>query len=218
MSEQSLSLRPKSNVGPIASLASNAFAARLWFGLALIEALALIAVPMFIVNTMKASERVLIVDETGTFHLSPLLGFEEPSKLHSYHATLATLALLQRNPAGLDFPDLLDRIFIDPARGEAITNIQTNAEEFASKQIRQKPEITKIEILQTRSDQVLVLVHGQLIRVGVFRGRAFQEGLAFQLELTMARNPSLGQNGRLPLAVYQFRYRELDSAPQTSPF
>jgi hypothetical protein len=198
----------KSNIGPIASLASNALAARLWFTVAAVEAVALIVVPYLIVTKMKESERVLLVDEAGTFHLAPLLGFEKASRLHSYHATLATLAFLQRHPGGPDFPDLIDRIYIEPARSEAIRRIQADAGEFASKQIRQKPEITRIEILETRSDEVLVLVHGQLVRVGTFRGRAFQEGLAFRLELSLSRNPRLTDNGRLPLAVYQFRYEE----------
>ena len=52
------------------------------------------------------------IDPSGTFHVSPLLGFEEATKLHEQQALLACLALFQRNPAGFDFPELLDRLFL----------------------------------------------------------------------------------------------------------
>ncbi len=51
-----------------------------------------------LVNAFKQRERVVIIDPAGTFYVSPLLKFEEANELHAQQSTLATIALLQRNP------------------------------------------------------------------------------------------------------------------------
>ena len=68
---------------------------------------------------MKQTEKVVILDPGGTLIYSPLLGFEEAGQLHAYHARLACLVLLQRNPVGPDLPDLLKRLYLDPAHKKA---------------------------------------------------------------------------------------------------
>jgi hypothetical protein len=53
-----------------------------------------------------------VLDGAGTFHVSPLLGFEEATKLHEQHALLACLAFSSATPPGFDFPELLDKLFL----------------------------------------------------------------------------------------------------------
>jgi hypothetical protein len=60
--------------------------------------------------------------------------------------------------------------------------------------------------LQTRDDFVLTQVSGQLIRNGVFDGKAFTEAVPFKLSLKLQRNPNMALNGRFPTAVSDFKY------------
>ena len=134
----------------VSAITNNLVAARFWM-LAAITFAALAAVaPYLTVRAMKQKEKVVILDPGGTMMYSPLLGFEEAGQLHAYHVRLACLALFQRNPVGPDLPDLLKRIYLEPARKKAAAMYQTRNEEFAEKQIHQKVEITKIDILDSR--------------------------------------------------------------------
>ena len=103
----------------VSAITNNLVAARFWM-LAAITFAALAAVaPYLTVRAMKQKEKVVILDPGGTMIYSPLLGFEEAGQLHAYHVRLACLALLQRNPVGPDLPDLLKRIYLEPARKKA---------------------------------------------------------------------------------------------------
>jgi hypothetical protein len=73
----------------------------------------------FLVIRAYRTRAGVVLDPSGTFHVSPLLGFEEATKLHEQHALLACLALFQRNPAGFDFPELLDKLFLPEAPRKA---------------------------------------------------------------------------------------------------
>ncbi len=72
--------------------------------------------------------------------------------------------------------------------------------------MHQKPEIARIDVLETRSDAVLTQVNGQLIRSGIFQDKAFTESLPFTLKLKLQRNPNLVENGRFPTAIKDFKY------------
>src|SRR6267142_2368075 len=134
----------------IDAITNNLVAARFWMVLAIIFAGAAIASPYFTVLAMRGKEKVVILDPGGTLIYAPLLGFEEAGQLHAYHVRLACLALLQRNPIGPDLSDLLKRLYLDPARKEAAAVYQAQNAEFKEKQIHQKVEIIKIDILDTR--------------------------------------------------------------------
>ena len=51
--------------------------------------------------------------------------------------------LLQRHPVGPDLPDLLKRLYLEPARKKAAAMYQTRNPEFKEKQIHQKVEVTQ---------------------------------------------------------------------------
>lgn len=159
-----------------------------------------------LVAQFKTRERVVIIDPSHTYYLSPLLRFPEARELHLHQAELATLAFLQRNPRDVDHPDLLRQMFLGPALARAQDLRAREAPEFRSKNLHQKPEIAKIEILATREDVVLAKVTGQLVRSGVFQDKPFTEGLGFTLGLHLVRNPNLALNGRFPTAVADFKY------------
>ena len=109
-----------------------------------------VASPYFTVVAMRAKEKVVILDPGGTLIYAPLLGFEQAGELHAYHVRLACLALLQRNPVGPDLPDLLKRLYLEPARKKAAAITRHATPSSTERQIHQKVEVTKIDILDTR--------------------------------------------------------------------
>ncbi|HVT94070.1 MAG TPA: hypothetical protein VHD76_14600 [Bryobacteraceae bacterium] len=189
---------------PARLFADHTFAARAWF-LVACGALAFCALqPYLIIKAYRTRERVVVLDGAGSFSVSPLLGFEEAKDLHEAMALWATLALFQRNPKGWDYPDMLQKLFLTDAFGKATTEREKSHAEFDVKQIHQKPEVFKIDILRTREDRVLVKVEGQLIRTGVFENQTFTESPKFTLTLTFARNPDMLANKRYPLGVWSY--------------
>lgn len=191
---------------PARLFADHAFAARMWF-LVACGALGLCAIqPYLIIKADRARERVVVLDGAGTFAVSPVLGFEEAKELHEAMTLWATLALFQRNPKNFDYPDMLQKLYLADAFGKATADRDTSRSEFEVKNMHQKPEIFKIDILRTREDRVLVKVEGQLVRTGVFENQAFTESPKFTLNLTLVRNPNMLANKRYPLGVWSYDY------------
>ena len=201
----------------IDAITNNLVAARFWMVLATIFAGAAIVSPYFTVLAMRTKEKVVILDPGGTLIYAPLLGFEEAGQLHAYHVRLACLALLQRNPTGPDLSDLLKRLYLDPARRKASALYQAQNAEFKEKQIHQKVEVSKIDILDSRKinnwsgqsyEAVTVRSVGSLIRTGTVNKLEFREPVKFAIEFLFIRNPDPLGNGRLPLVVQDFKYTE----------
>jgi hypothetical protein len=196
--------RPKAAPTVLRLFAEHGWAARVWFLIAVLAVAAAFIQPFFIIAAFRTQERVVILDETGTYHISPLLNFEDATKLHTSQTLLACIALFERNPNGYDYPDILEKMFLPDALAKAKVLLSQQRVEFQAKQIHQKVEVFKIDILKTRNDQVLVEVTGQLIRVGIFNDQPFTESPTFKARFTLLRNPNLTANGRFPLAVWQF--------------
>jgi hypothetical protein len=159
-----------------------------------------------IVSQFKQRERVVIIDPAGTYYLSPLLQFSEAKDLHIQQAELATMAFLERNPKDFDNSDLLKLTFLKPALAKAQDERVKEMAEFRAKQLHQKAEIARIDILATRDNEVLAAVTGQIIRSGIFQDKAFTEAFPFTLRLRLVRNPNMALNGRFPTAVGDFKY------------
>lgn len=189
---------------PAKLFADHAFAARLWF-LVACGALAFCVIqPYLIINAYRSRERIVVLDGAGSFSTSPLLGFEEAKDLHEAMALWAVLAYFQRNPKGWDYPDMLRKMFLADAATKANADREKSQPEFDAKQIHQKPEVFKLDLLRTREDRVLVKVEGQLVRTGVFENQTFTESPKFTLTLTFARNPNMLANKRYPLGVWSY--------------
>ncbi|MCC6820361.1 MAG: hypothetical protein IT579_06485 [Verrucomicrobia subdivision 3 bacterium] len=159
-----------------------------------------------LIGQFKQRERVVIIDPAQTYYISPLLQFQEAKDLHMQQATLATTALLERGPKDFDHGDLLRQIFLKSALQKAQDQLTREAVEFRAKQLHQKPEIARVDILATRENEVLATVTGQVIRTGIFQEKAFIEAFNFKLSLRLLRNPNMAVNGRFPTAVGDFKY------------
>ena len=180
--------------------------ARIWFFIAAAVLVGSAVERIHFARTLKERERVVIVDPSGTFFVSPLLQFQEARELHAQQSTLAAVAFLERNPKGFDHPELLKQMFLKDAHEKARKQWNAEEPEFKAKQLHQKAEIAKIEFLETRTDAVLTQISGQLIRSGIFQERAFSEAVPFVLKLKMRRNPNMVENGRFPTAIEDFKY------------
>ena len=196
--------RPRRRWRPLELFADHAMAARLWCIVALIAVTLCALQPFLVIRAFRERERVIVLDPSGTFHVSPLLGFEEATKLHEQHALLACLALFQRNPAGFDFPELIDKLFLPEAARKARADAGASAEEFTAKTLHQKPEVLKLTVLETRENVVIVRAEGQLVRTGSVGQQTFTEAPTFTVRFTFARNPNLAANSRYPLAVWNY--------------
>ena len=178
----------------------------LWFGVAVVAVAFAAAQPYFLIQKFKQQERVVIVDPAGTYFVSPLMDFQEAKDFHAQQSTLAATAFLERNPKGFDNPELLKLAFLKSAFEKAQKQLFSEADELKSKQLHQKVEVAKIDILETREDFVMTQVTGQLIRTGIFEQKAFSEAIPFKLAFKMRRNPDMTKNGRFPTAVSDFKY------------
>jgi hypothetical protein len=177
-----------------------------WFAFTVVVLLLSAVDRYHLVSQFKQRDHVVIIDPAGTYYLSPLLQFSEAKDLHVQQAELAATAFLERNPREFDNPDLLKLMFLKPALNKAKDEQISEAVEFRSKELHQKVEIGRIDILATRENDVLAAVTGQLIRSGIFQGKAFTEAFPFTLRLRLVRNPNMALNGRFPTAVADFKY------------
>ena len=197
---------PKRAVNPTRVFVDKDRTAFLWFCVAALAVIFAAAQPYYLISKLKQRERVVVIDPAGTYYVSPLFDFQEAKEFHAQQSTLAAMAFLERNPKGVDSPELLKQMFLKFAYDKALKQTSTDADEFKSKQLHQKPEVAKIDILETREDFVMTQVTGQLIRTGIFEEKAFSEAIPFKLAFKMRRNPDMTKNGRFPTAVSDFKY------------
>jgi hypothetical protein len=201
-------------ISPISVITNNAIASKVWFLVAVFLAAWLFVQPYLVVQAMKQKERAVILDGTGNVIYAPILGFEEASQLQAYHVRLACLALLQRNPNGLDFPELLEKLFLESARNQARKVLQADQQDFLQRQVHQKVEIGQINVLDTKTldgfEAYLCEAKGQIIQTGRINDLAFVEPSPFTLRLLFLRNKDLLSNAKLPLAVQQFELKKGD--------
>lgn len=197
---------PKRPFQPTRLFVDRDRSAQLWFGIAVVAVAAALVQPHLIIRKLKEHERIVVLDPAGTYHVSPLLSFQEAKDFHAQQSTLAVMAFLERHPKGPDHPELLKQMFLKAAHEKARRQLTAEAPEFEAKRQHQKPEVARIDILETREDFVMTRVTGQLIRTGHFNGKVFNEAVPFSLALKFRRNPDMVQNGRFPTAVADYRY------------
>ena len=181
-----------------------------WFFFAMAILLFAAVDRFFLVQSFKQRERIVVIDPSNTYYVSPILKFEEAKELHAQQSELAAIAFLERNPKTFDNEDLLKEMFLKSAFAKAQAEFHSEDAEFKAKELHQKVEIARIDILNTREDAVLTQITGQLIRNGIFDGRDFTEAVPFRLTLKLLRNPNMVLNGRFPTVVSDFKYEILN--------
>lgn len=162
-----------------------------------------------LVEQFTRQRDVVMIDSLGTYYVSPVVDIHEAKDLHAMQTKLACKALFERNPGGLDNPELFKQLFLRGAAEQAQTVFERSKPEFQAKALHQKVEVGVPEILSTRDNAFYTAVEVQLIRVGSFRGAPITEALRYRVKFKFLANPDLTRNGRFPTAVAAFQVEPL---------
>ena len=156
------------------------------------------------ISSSRQPVQFVVLDPIGNCLVAPGMPFHEAKELHLQQAMMATTALLLRNPRDFDLPELLQSLFSRKALTQAAAIRTAEAAEFTARQIRQVPEISKIEAISTRQAEVQIQVTGQLVRTGMVGDAPFTELVRFTLRLVLSPNPDLLRKRGQPTLVTQF--------------
>ena len=171
--------------------------------LLVIFALIAVASPIATMLILREDKKVLIMDESGAYHLTPGISFRDAKKLHLACAKMAAVALLTRGPDGVLYPELLHQSFIRNTEEWLKKHFEDTKTEFELKKIRQTAEVQKVRILDQGNGRYVAHVKVYLTRACEYGGVRFIETAEAILSLVMVENPDISTNGRLPLVVMQ---------------
>ena len=158
-----------------------------------------------LVEQLSRKREVVMIDSLGTYYVSPVVDIQQAKDLHAMQTKLACKALFERNPAGLDNPELFKQLFLRDAAEAAQTAFNRTKSEFEAKSLHQKVEVGPPEILSTRDNAFYTSADVQLIRVGSYQGAPITEVLRYRVKFRFLVNPDLTRNGRFPTAVASFQ-------------
>jgi len=153
---------------------------------------------------LRQGLRFIVLDPAGNWTLAPGNTFAEATELHVQQALLAANALLLRNPENFDQPEVIEAMFGSHAIAQAIQLKRIEAAEFHDRRLQQKPQVARIDAIDSRDDRAQVEVVGQLLRTGLPQKAPFTEVIPFKLRLTFQPNPDLLRSRRQPTVVTQF--------------
>ena len=148
---------------------------------------------------------VVMIDSLGTYYVSPVVDIQQAKDLHAMQTKLACKALFERNPEGLDNPELFKQLFLKDAAKTAQAALSKTKSEFEAKSLHQKVEVGASEVLSTRDNAFYTSADVQLIRVGAYQGAPITEVLRYRVKFKFLVNPDLTRNGRFPTAVAAFQ-------------
>jgi hypothetical protein len=158
-----------------------------------------------LVEQLTHKREVIMIDSLGTYYVSPVVDIQQAKDLHAMQTKLACKALFERNPEGLDNPELFKQLFLRDAAETAQTALNKTKAEFTAKSLHQKVEVGPPEILSTRDNAFYTSADVQLIRVGAYQGAPITEVLHYHVKFKFLVNPDLTRNGRFPTAVAAFQ-------------
>lgn len=158
-----------------------------------------------LVEKLTQRRDVVMIDSLGTYYVSPVVDIQQATDLHAMQTKLACKALFERNPQGLDNPELFRQLFLRDAAERAQDVFSRTKSEFEAKALHQKVEIGTPEILSTRDNAFYTSADVQLIRVGSYQNAPITEVLRYRVKFKFLPNPDLTRNGRFPTAVAAFQ-------------
>jgi hypothetical protein len=162
-----------------------------------------------LIEKLTHKREVVLIDSLGTYYVSPVVDIQQAKDLHAMQTKLACKALFERNPGGLDNPELFKQLFLRDAAQVAQAALNKTKAEFEAKALHQKVEVGPPEILSTRDDAFYTSADVQLIRVGSYQGAPITEVLRYRVKFKFLVNPDLTRNARFPTAVAAFQVEPL---------
>jgi hypothetical protein len=174
-----------------------------------------VASPIYLVTVLSKHEKVALMDGTETMVITGLLPIEEAHNIQEEISYWAAKALLDRNPAGFDAPETLDRVFGNDALERAKKEWKSVQEEYAAKQIHQKFEASYVKLQRINDDVIVSHVAGQVIVDGNLGDDKISEPAPVTVSLRLVRNPRIGQNRRYPYMVADYSYEKAENLSAT---
>ena len=156
----------------------------------------------------RDNNRLIVIDGRNTYHITKYASQEQLVQLYEYMARLGTDALLMRNPAGLDRPELFDEMYVGQARQKALDLLKAEAENFGKLELHQKAEILGIQVLEADSRTSFLKISGQLLRNSGRNLNASAEILQFELSMNLVVNYDLGKNTVYPFVVSDINFNQ----------
>src|SRR5580704_4006178 len=184
----------------------------IWFGIAVAAWVWAVWDRHSLIEQFTQRREVVVIDSLGTYYVSPVVDIEHAKELHAWQTKLACKALFERNPDGLDNPELFKQLFLKDAAKTAQVVIDKTEPEFQAKSLHQMVETDPPEILSTRDDAFYTSVNVQLIRVGSYQGEPITEVMHYRVNFKFVPNPDLTRNGRFPTAVAAFQVERIEKS------
>ena len=156
----------------------------------------------------RDNNRLIVIDGRNSYHVTKYASQEQLVRLYEYMARLGTDALLMRNPAGLDRPELFDEMYMGQARQKALDLLKAEAENFGKQELHQKAEILGIQVLEADSRTSFLKISGQLLRNSGRNLNASAEILQFELSMNLVVNYDLGKNTVYPFVVSDINFNQ----------
>lgn len=156
----------------------------------------------------RDNNRLIVIDGRNSYHVTKYASQEQLVRLYEYMARLGTDALLMRNPAGLDRPELFDEMYVGQARQKALDLLKAEAENFGKQELHQKAEILGIQVLEADSRTSFLKISGQLLRNSGRNLNASAEILQFELSMNLVVNYDLGKNTVYPFVVSDINFNQ----------
>lgn len=163
-----------------------------------------------LVEQLTRQRNIVVIDSLGTYYVSPVVDIQQAKDLHALQTKWACKALFERNPEGLDNPELFKQLFLRDAAKSAQLVIDKAKPEFQAKSLHQKVEIDPPEVLSTRDNAFHTSANVQLIRVGAYQGAPITEVLRYRVKFKFVPNPDMSRNGRFPTAVAAFQVERIE--------
>lgn len=211
--------KPQKAARPPFRLIHSWYDRRILVGMVAVLLLAVIIVPVMLVKLLYREQIVLVVDAEGNTIIGPGVDFSQARALHTSHAELATIGLLSMSPVGFDHVDLLKNLFHASIMKKVNTDLEKALPSIKLKDIHQKPEISKVEVLSTRQEGKYQMYYlrtsGQIIKSGQAQGQPIREVETYELTLQCVRNPKLTTNGRFPLVVTDYILKKGEAEKET---
>lgn len=156
----------------------------------------------------RDNNRLIVIDGRNSYHVTKYASQEQLVRLYEYMARLGTDALLMRNPAGLDRPELFDEMYVGQARQKALDLLKAEAENFGKQELHQKAEILGIQVLEADRRTSFLKISGQLLRNSGRNLNASAEILQFELSMNLVVNYDLGKNAVYPFVVSDINFNQ----------
>ena len=165
-----------------------------------------------LVEQLTRKREVVVLDSLGTYYVSPVVDIVHAKDLHALQTKLACKALFERNPEGLDHPELFKQLFLREAAEKAMAVINQTKAEYQAKGLHTKVEMGTPEVLSSRENAFYTSADVQLIRVGSYKNAPLTEVLRYRVKFKFLVNPDLTRNGRFPTAVAAFQVEPVEKA------